>query len=40
VVVLLVITGLQLVAGWPAARNLTLPAAGSLPRAVTRPGAG
>ena len=40
VVVLLVITGLQLIAGWPAARNVTLPAAGSLPRAVTRPGAG
>ena len=40
VVVLLVITGLQLVAGWPAARNVTLPAAGSLPRAVTRPAAG
>jgi MFS transporter, CP family, cyanate transporter len=40
VVVLLVITGLQLIAGWPAARNVTLPAPGSVPRAVTRPGAG
>jgi CP family cyanate transporter-like MFS transporter len=40
VVVLLLITGLQLIAGWPAARNVTLPAPGSVPRAVTRPGAG
>src|SRR3984957_17220542 len=40
VVVLLVITGLQLIAGWPAARNVTLPAPGPVPRAVTRPGAG
>jgi len=40
VVVLLVITGLQLAAGWPAARDITLPAPGSVPRAVTRPGAG
>jgi CP family cyanate transporter-like MFS transporter len=40
VVVLLVITGLQLTAGWPAARDVTLPAAGSLPRSVTRPAAG
>lgn len=40
VVVLLVISGLQLIAGWPAARNVTLPGDGSLPRAVTRPGAG
>ena len=28
VVVLLVITGLQLIAGWPAARAVTLPAPG------------
>ena len=41
VVVLLVITGLQLMAGWPAARDVTLPAgAGRAGRPVALPGAG
>jgi CP family cyanate transporter-like MFS transporter len=40
VVVLLVITGLQLVAGWPAARAVTLPETDRPDRLVTLPGAG
>ena len=38
VVVLLVITGLQLIAGWPPGTSRCRP--GPVPRAVTRPGAG